>query len=108
MNLIQSFKDSFIFEGQKLRVNGDFSCPWFCGKDVAKILGYSNPNNAIACNIDHEDKTYLGILITKVSFSKGYPTTYNKNELKTIYINDSGLYCLILRSKLPSAKKFKK
>jgi anti-repressor protein len=67
---------------------------WFVGKDIAEILGYEKPRNAIGTHVDKEDKK--GALI--------------QGDLggiqKMIIINESGLYSLILSSKLPNAKKF--
>ncbi|WP_363174722.1 Bro-N domain-containing protein [uncultured Pseudoramibacter sp.] len=72
--------------------------PWFVGKDVAKALGYSNTKDAIKSHVDEEDKKFL---------------SPQNRELGNIpnrglqIINESGLYSLILSSKLPTAKKFK-
>ena len=71
--------------------------PWFVGKDVAELLGYAKPQNAIATHVDDEDKTLAPI--------QGGCSTGTQN---TIIINESGLYSLILSSKLPSAKAFKR
>ena len=71
--------------------------PWFVGKDVAMSLGYSKPQNALANHVDAEDKTLAPI--------QGGCSTGTQ---RTIIINESGLYSLILSSKLPSAKKFKR
>lgn len=71
--------------------------PWFVGKDVAELLGYAKPQNAIAAHVDDEDKTLAPI--------QGGCSTGTQN---TIIINESGLYSLILSSKLPSAKAFKR
>ena len=71
--------------------------PWFVGKDIATILGYAKPENAIANHVDDEDK--ISTLI------QGSGSNYKS---KAILINESGLYSLILSSKLPSAKKFKR
>lgn len=68
--------------------------PYFVGKDVAEILGYSNSRKAIADHVDNEDKG-----VTKCD------TLGGQQELTVI--NESGLYSLILSSKLPNAKKFK-
>jgi len=108
MSIIESLKDSFNFEGKKLRVYGNADEPWFCGKDVALILGYKDTSKSLRDNIDTDDKTIFDNLIGKVGVFDPHPKTFNKNELKTIYINESGLYSLILRSKLAGAKKFKK
>lgn len=70
---------------------------WFVGKDVAVALGYSNPSNAVVNHVDSEDKTTY---LNRVSGSN-YKT-------KTTVINESGLYSLVLSSKLPTAKEFKR
>jgi anti-repressor protein len=67
---------------------------WFVGKDVAEILGYDRPDNAIRSHVDSDDK-----LMHQISAS---------GQMRNmVIINESGLYSLILSSKLPSAKKFK-
>lgn len=85
----------FNFEQNEVRtilVNDE---PYFVGKDVASVLGYSNTKDALSRHVDLEDKT--GSRIT---------TTGQSREM--IIINESGLYSLILKSKLPKAKKFKR
>ena len=69
---------------------------WFVGKDVALVLGYADVNKAIAMHVDDEDKK----LNDKTSPSFG--------QRGATLINESGLYSLILSSKLPNAKKFKR
>ena len=69
----------------------------FCGRDVAKALGYKKPENAIAAHVDDEDKTYTLI--------QGSGSNYKS---KTIFINESGLYSLILRAEVDTAKRFAK
>lgn len=69
----------------------------FCGRDVAKALGYKKPENAIAAHVDAEDKTYTLI--------QGSGSNYKS---KTIFINESGLYSLILRAEVDTAKRFAK
>ena len=69
----------------------------FVGKDVAKALGYAKPENAIAVHVDKEDKTSTLI--------QGSGSNYKS---KAVLINESGLYSLILSSKLPTAKAFKR
>lgn len=69
--------------------------PWFVGKDVAEILGYSNTRDALGKHVDEEDKNTVAIY----DGIKGNPNQ--------VVINESGLYSLILSSKLPSAKRFK-
>ena len=68
--------------------------PWFVGKDVTGILGYTNPTKALTDHVDEEDMTFNESL--KVSRQRG-----------AWLINESGLHSLILSSKLPSAKEFK-
>ena len=76
---------------------------WFRGKDIAKALGYSIPRKAICKHVDPEDRSSLECL-TK----GGLKRTPLKNEQKSaIFVNESGLYSLILQSKLESAKVFK-
>lgn len=68
--------------------------PWFVGKDVANTLGYQNGSRDINRHVDEEDRRKMMIF------------DGNQNK-ETIIINESGLYALILSSKLPSAKEFK-
>ncbi|KEI49723.1 phage antirepressor KilAC domain-containing protein, partial [Enterococcus faecium] len=85
----------FNFEQNEVRtvlVNDE---PYFVGKDVASVLGYSNTKDALSRHVDLEDK--MGSRIT----------TSGQSREMTI-INESGLYSLILKSKLPKAKKFKR
>lgn len=91
MNDLQLFK----FENKKVRTLQIDGEPWFVGNDVTKILGYSNPRDALARHVDEEDKT-PDVMI--------YDGSQNR---KMTIINESGLYSLILSSKLPSAKEFK-
>ena len=70
--------------------------PWFVGKDVAAALGYTKERNALDKHVEDEDKT--------TALIQGTGSNYKS---KTILINESGLYSLILSSKLPSAKEFK-
>lgn len=91
MNEVQLFN----FENHEVRSLLINSEPWFVGKDVAEVLGYERADNAIRNHIDKEDK-----LMHQISAS-------GQNRNMTI-INESGLYCLVLSSKLPSAKKFKR
>ena len=79
-------------EIRTVQVNGE---PWFVGKDVAAVLGYSNPRDAINKRVDDEDKG-----VAKCDTLGGVQDL-------TI-INESGLYSLVLSSKLPNAKKFKR
>lgn len=94
MNDIQIFNNPEFGQVRAVTINDE---PWFIGKDVAMTLGYAKPENAIASHVDAEDKTSTLI--------QGSGSNYKS---KTILINESGLYSLILSSKLPNAKKFKR
>ena len=87
----------FDFENNQIRVLKINNEPWFVGKDVATILGYSNTRKALIDHVDDEDKKD-GVTI-RDSIGR---------EKKPVLINESGLYSLILSSKLPNAKKFKR
>ena len=69
----------------------------FVGKDVATTLGYKNPSNALQVHVDEEDKTSYLIQVSGSNY-----------KANTLMINESGLYSLVLSSKLPSAKAFKR
>ena len=93
--------NTFEFDGSKVfTVNDKDSNVWFKGYDIANILGYAKPANAIITHVDIEDKQHRG----------NFPESgqYEKNERNQIMINESGMYSLILRSKLESAKAFKR
>lgn len=76
--------------------------PWCVGKDVAVALGYSNPSKAVVVHVDGEDKRFVMVDIAD-SQNGNVPV----GQTKTAIINESGLYSLILSSKLPTAKRFK-
>ena len=78
---------------------------WFRGKTVAEILGYAIQRKAIRDHVDPEDKRQLSELGPRSKQNETDPLT--NNEKNTIYINESGLYSLILRSRLESARAFK-
>lgn len=79
--------------------------PWFVGKDVADILGYQNGNRDIIRHVDEEDRMMLN---EKTQYQNGIEFEYKElGQRGGWLINESGLYSLILHSKLPSAKKFK-
>lgn len=92
MNNIQLFTSA---EFGDIRTIKDADAIYFVGKDVAEILGYTNPRKALADHVDPEDK----------GVTKCY-TPGGAQDVTTI--NESGLYSLVLSSKLPSAKKFKR
>ena len=88
---------------------------WFRGKTIAEILGYAIQRKAILDHVDHEDKRKLSELVSKSKQNETEPLKYRgsktepltTNQKNTIYINEPGLYSLILRSKLESACAFK-
>lgn len=92
MNELQIFNNSEFGEVRVLEINNE---PWFVGKDVAEVLGYKNGSRDINRHVDEDDRQ---------NYQNG---TLESNRGLTI-INESGLYSLILSSKLPNAKKFKK
>ena len=81
--------------------------PWFKGNDISRILAYSNYSKAVRENVDFEDRMSLRELLTN-SRSPLLRHKYDLNQLKTTYINESGLFELIFGSRLESAKKFKR
>lgn len=99
MTQIQTFQNS-SFKVECVCVSGD---PWFRGKDVATILGYKNTMQAVIVNVDEDDRNKIEEL-TKHLPDRCLPG----NSKNTIFINESGLYSLILRSEKPEAKTFKK
>ena len=90
-----------VFENKefgKVRVLEIDGVTWFVGKDVAGALGYSNPGKAVVEHIDGGDK-----------IKRMIPHSQNGNMVsQTMLVNESGLYSLILSSKLPAAKAFKR
>lgn len=94
MNDLKIFENKEFGEIRTVVKDGE---PWFVGKDVAEILGYSNPRKAVIDHVDEEDKMD-GVTIRDSIGRKQIP----------VLINESGLYSLILSSKQPNAKKFKK
>lgn len=91
MNELKIFESPDFGKVRTMEINGE---PYFVGKDVAEILGYSNPQKALRDHIDEEDKTLNDL--------------FTVNGTKGVLINESGLYSLILSSKLPKAKEFKR
>ena len=92
MNELKIFKNNDFGEIRTVTINGE---PHFVGKDVAEILEYQNGSRDINRHVDPEDRIKTMV--------------FDENQDKeTILINESGLYCLILSSKMPKAKKFKR
>ena len=92
MNELKIFNNPEFGEIRTIDINGE---PWMVGKDVAAALGYQNPSKELADHVDQEDKL-------------------NNESLSSLgqrggwLINESGLYSLVLSSKLPGAKKFRR
>lgn len=93
MGELQIFKNEEFGEIRTVEIDSE---PWFVGKDVAEVLGYAKPLNALSTHIDEDD-----------SLKQGLTDSMGRTQ-ETILINESGLYSLILSSKLPNAKVFKK
>ena len=91
MNEMTTFESPMFGSIRGLEIDGE---PWFVGKDVAQALGYTNPRKALADHVDAEDKG-----VTKWNTPGG--------PQQVTIINESGLYSLILSSKLPNARDFK-
>lgn len=94
MNDLMIFNNPEFGEIRTVEISGE---PWLVGRDVAQVLGYAKPENAIATHVDDEDKT--------TTLIQGTGSNYKS---KVVLINESGLYSLVLSSKLPGAKKFKR
>lgn len=92
MNELRIFNNADFGDIRTVEQDGGI---WLVGKDVAEALGYSNPSNAVISHVDDEDK-----LRTQIKYA-------GQNREVSI-INESGLYSLVLSSKLPSAKAFKR
>lgn len=92
MNDLTTFSNPEFGQVRTVEINGT---PWLVGKDVATALGYAKPQNAISRHVDPEDQ--------KVAPIQGTPG----GEQEMLIINESGLYSLILSSKMPKAKAFK-
>ena len=92
MNELQIFNNEEFGEIRTITKDGE---PWFVGKDITEKLGYQNGSRDIARHVDEDDQIVIPIP----------GDTQNRNML---VINESGLYSLVISSKLPNAKKFKK
>lgn len=93
MNQLEIFKNREFGEIRTVVINAE---PWFVGKDIAEVLGYSNSRKAILDHVDDEDKID-GVTI-RDSIGR---------DQAAVVINESGLYALIFGSKMASAKRFK-
>ncbi len=100
MNDLKIFENKEFGEIRTVIKDGE---PWFVGKDVAEILGYSNTSKAVMNHVDEEDKRFLMLDIAD-SQNGNLPV----GQSKTALVNEGGLYSLIIGSKLPNAKRFKR
>ncbi|MCL1853658.1 MAG: phage antirepressor [Peptococcaceae bacterium] len=92
-NTMQVFENKDFGKIRTMQISGE---PWFVGKDVATILGYERPTKAVQDHVDSEDRD-------------GIPIQDSIGRMQnTPIINESGLYSLMLKSKLPLAKDFKR
>ena len=90
-NQMQIFNNEQFGDVRTALINNE---PWFSGKDIALVLGYSNPQKAVRDHVDDEDRTVND--------------SFTVHGTPIILINESGLYSLIISSKLPEAKAFKR
>ena len=103
LSSVKIFEKAEFGSVRTVLINGE---PWFVGNDVAVILNYVIPKNAIRDNVDDEDK-----MVVKLSDIQDGPCKTLPDHMKgskITIINESGLYSLILRSEKPEAKKFKR
>lgn len=91
MNEIKVFTNEEFGNVRTVEVNGE---PWLVGKDVAEALDYTNPQKAIRDHVDDEDKTVN--------------PAFTVNGTQGVLINESGFISLVLSSKMPKAKEYKK
>ena len=92
MNNLKIFENEEFSAIRTMEIDGE---PWFVGRDIANNLGYMDARKAVVMHVDEDDRTNCPI------------TDSLGREQETIIVNESGMYALILCSKLPSAKKFK-
>ena len=92
MNTLQQFTNPAFGTIRTTEIEGE---PWFAGRDVAHALGYANTKDALSRHVDTDDKR-----------GSRFPTPSGTQEMTVI--NESGLYALVLSSKLPGAKQFKR
>lgn len=93
MSELKVFENPEFGKLRTVEINGE---PWLVGKDVARALGYKDTINALKSHVDEEDK------------KGGWRITTPSGTQEMTIINESGLYSLVLSSKLPTAKKFKR
>ena len=94
MEELKIFENAEFGKVRVVKVDGD---PWFVARDIATALGYMKPENAVSVHVSEEDKI--------TTLIQGTGSNYKSSA---VVINESGLYSLILSSKLPTAKQFKR
>lgn len=99
MNNLQIFNNEEFGTIRSVVINGE---PWFVGKDVAEIFGYSNPQKAIRDNVDDEDR-----LMGEPGVHPSIKDSMGRDQYP-VWINESGLYSLVFRSNLPEAKRIQR
>ena len=100
MNNLQIFNNPEFGQVRTIVKNDEV---WFVGKDIAVALGYSNASKAVSTHVDEEDKQFV---MANIADSQNGNVPIGQS--KTAIINESGLYSLVLSSKLPTAKQFKR
>lgn len=96
MNELKIFENPAFGQVRTVEREGE---PWFVGKDVAEALGYSDTKSALSDHVDEDDKAVI---------QRGQNATFDIPNRGLTIINESGLYSLVLSSKLPTAKAFKR
>ena len=96
MNELKIFENPAFGQIRTVEREGE---PWFVGKDVAQALGYSDTKSALSDHVDEDDKAVI---------QRGQNATFDIPNRGLTIINESGLYSLVLSSKLPTAKAFKR
>ena len=107
MNGLQTFTNEEFGAVRSLMIE---DMPWFVGRDVATALGYAKPQNAVSVHVDSEDrqilqKPQIGAFNTPSLLQKSQIGTFNVPSRGLMIVNESGLYSLILSSKLPRRQK---
>jgi prophage antirepressor-like protein len=103
-DMLRVFEREFDLHRAQLRLLKVGDGVWFKGGDVAAALGYRKPRNAVERHVDDEDKTCFCALRMTTTGESGCDT--DDIDEATVFINESGLYSLVLRSRLPIAKAF--
>ena len=106
MNGLQTFTNEEFGAVRSLMIE---DMPWFVGRDVATALGYAKPQNAVSVHVDSEDrqilqKPQIGAFNIPSLLQKSQIGAFNVPSRGLMIVNESGLYSLILSSKLPRRK----